>query len=180
MEELGKRLTESEAVRRYGLVRAGIADGVAVTFLDLDAEEIRVVAGGHSDPAVSLAMSIGYGQVARTCFRHAPPTPGEIETAIAVVEDELMKYRFAIPRNSALFATNNMLNRIAQAAGDEGNEILGVELVEATFERLAAIVLGRPAAQDAIPTDAGFAAALTILREFMHHFGFESVTILPA
>ena len=177
MGELGKRLTEAEAVRRYGLARAGIADGVAVTFLDLGVEEARVVAGDHSDPAASLALPIGYGQIARTCFRHAPPTPGELEDAIATVEDALMKYRMLIPRNSALFATDTMTHRIAQVAGDKGNGILGVEVVEATFERLAAIVLGRPASRDAIPTDAEFVASLTILREFMHHFGFQFITI---
>ncbi len=178
MNEFDDCLIESESVRRYHLARAGVPDGVAVTLLDFGAEETRVVSGDRLKPATSLVLSIGYSQLARRCFRHTLPTPRELENAIAVVEDELMKHREAILPESALFATGILLHRIAQVAGIQDNGNLGIDVVEATFERLAAIVLGRPAAQDAIPTDAEFAAALTILRELMHHLSFSSISVL--
>lgn len=37
--------------------------------------------------------------------------------------------------------------------------------------------MGPPAGMAGIPTDAGFAATLLILREFMHHLDFTSITI---
>lgn len=178
MDKSDDRLTESEAVRRYGLARAEIANGVIATFVHFGTEETRVVSGDRSQSACPLVLSIGYGQIARSCFRRALPTPASLENAIAIVEDELMKFRTAIPRNSELFAADDMVHRIAHIAGNQGDGKLSIEAVETIFERLAAIALGRPAAQDAIPTDQEFAAALTILRELMHHFGYRSIAVL--
>jgi len=49
--------------------------------------------------------------------------------------------------------------------------------MEQLFSRLAAIVSGRPASTDVLPTDNKFAATLLVLREVMHHLGFMDVTI---
>ena len=35
-----------------------------------------------AEPAAALAVEIGYGSVAEKFFRHDPPTPGELESAI--------------------------------------------------------------------------------------------------
>lgn len=53
-----------------------------------------------------------------------------------------------------------------------------VEAVERLFDLLAAWSLGRPAVVSGIPTDAGFAATLLILREFMHHLHFACIQVL--
>ncbi len=55
--------------------------------------------------------------------------------------------------------------------------VLSRDALERVFARLAAVTLGRPAAQEGIPDDAAFAASLLILREFMHHLKFSAVTI---
>lgn len=55
--------------------------------------------------------------------------------------------------------------------------VLPVDRVERLFDLLAALSMGRPASSAGIPTDAGFAATLLILREFMHHLDFTSITI---
>jgi hypothetical protein len=49
--------------------------------------------------------------------------------------------------------------------------------VERTFEQLTAVAHGRPVASTGIPVDAAFAATLVILREFMHHLQFMSITV---
>ena len=49
--------------------------------------------------------------------------------------------------------------------------------MEQTFERLIALALGRPALREGIPTSAEFAATLLIMREFMHHMQFASITV---
>lgn len=41
-------------------------------------------------PTAEVALEIGYQSVAETLFRHDPPTPGELESAIDAVEDALM------------------------------------------------------------------------------------------
>jgi hypothetical protein len=45
------------------------------------------------------------------------------------------------------------------------------------FDRMAAISMGRPAGQDTLPAGAAFRATLLILREFMHHLQFQSITL---
>ena len=45
------------------------------------------------------------------------------------------------------------------------------------FAQLAAVSLGRPAASASVPTDAAFFAYMLILREFMHHLGFDALTL---
>lgn len=49
--------------------------------------------------------------------------------------------------------------------------------MEQTFERLAAVAEGRPVGQEGLPESTEFAAALLILREFMHHLGFSAVHV---
>lgn len=46
-----------------------------------------------------------------------------------------------------------------------------------TFQRLSAVSLGRPISLEGLPASADFAATLLILREFMHHLGFASITL---
>ncbi len=49
--------------------------------------------------------------------------------------------------------------------------------MEQTFERLAAVAEGRPVALEGLPETPEFAAALLILREFMHHLGFSAIHV---
>ena len=57
--------------------------------------------------------------------------------------------------------------------------LLAIDEVETLFNRLVAVSEGRPASQEALPTDARFFAAMLILREFMHHLHFARVTLQP-
>jgi len=52
-------------------------------------------------------------------------------------------------------------------------------VMEKTFDRLASVSLGRPAAHEGLPDSTAFAATLLILREFMHHLKFASLTVKP-
>jgi len=56
---------------------------------------------------------------------------------------------------------------------------LTADAIERTFERLCTIAQGKSASADALPESVEFAATLLILREFMHHMGLPSITILP-
>jgi NADP-dependent 3-hydroxy acid dehydrogenase YdfG len=53
---------------------------------------------------------------------------------------------------------------------------LSTEAMERVFDRLAAVVTGSSAARQGIPAGREFAATLLILREFMHHLRFTSIT----
>ena len=97
-------------------------------------------------------------------FRNAPPTPLELERAIMVVEDELMRIAPQIPPGLQL--TLRSQPSLAEVLGDNQ---LDRDLVEQAFGQLAASLL---------PRDEHFAAVLLIVREWLHHLASESVLIV--
>jgi hypothetical protein len=83
-----------------------------------------------------------------------------------------------LPLPSVLVGAGPGLEAIAAAAGKApGNARLALDEVEHMFQKLAAVSEGRPVASGGVPSGAAFAATLLILREFMHHLGFEAITI---
>jgi hypothetical protein len=55
-----------------------------------------------------------------------------------------------------------------------------VETVEQWFQRLASASLGQPGAMQGLPSGREAAAALLVLREFMHHRGHASIFVVEA
>lgn len=150
-----------------------------LTGLHIGAMETVVSIRDAGMAAAPLVMPIGTVKTGSGYFRHGLPSVLEIEHAIEAIEDALSRIQAAVPAGSTLQTADPLIGRIAETAGvAAGPEtVLGRELVELAFNRLAAVSAGRPPAQDAIPTDPEFAAALLILREFMHHLQFESITV---
>jgi len=138
-----------------------------------------IATGRDSNPEATLTLAIGVRKTAADHFNHNPPTPGELENALLTVEDEVIRARTLNTGGSALFTTDAAIREIALLAGvpDRPELILSLEAMERIFGRLAAVTLGRPASQEGIPAGAAFAATLLILREFMHHLKFSSITI---
>lgn len=102
-----------------------------------------------------------------------------METAIAAVEDEVMRLA-DLPTGSRLYSADTWIQRIAELAGAPRGErmVLSLDAMEALFQGLTAVIEGRPAAREGLPESAEFAAALLILREFMHHQRFAAITVL--
>ena len=125
--------------------------------------------------AQAVTLPVGIRDVADNVLRHEPPTPVELERAIDVFEDALSGSRLAQAERGALVTSDAVLRSLpglqASATG------LSREAVEAQFQRLAARSLGTPVAEAELPAGRDFAAALLILRECMHHLGFESVQL---
>jgi exopolyphosphatase/pppGpp-phosphohydrolase len=170
---------ESEIRRRYAALRVGPPDGKPITLLHIGTEQTTVASGSGAEPEAILMLAIGARKTAVEYFKHQPPTPGELENAILTVEDEVIRARTLGKDGSTLFSTDAAIREIALLAGvpDRPELILGLEAMERIFERLAAITLGRPAAHEGLPSGATFAATLLILREFMHHLKFSSITV---
>jgi hypothetical protein len=59
----------------------------------------------------------------------------------------------------------------------KGESAVALADVEQLFQQLAAVAEGRPVASSGLPAGRTFAATLLILREFMHHLGFDSIVI---
>lgn len=125
-------------------------------------------------------LALGTQATAQRFFAHAPPTPLELEEAIAAVEDEVMRVRPPWRVAPLLLGDDVALQRIAAAAGRSGagEALLDLDTVERLFDRLAAVSLGRPAAHEGLPEDAAFAAALLIVRELLHHLGIAGIRVI--
>ncbi|MDW5441594.1 hypothetical protein [Polaromonas sp. SM01] len=170
---------ENDIRLRYGKARTAVPDGTAITVLHIGEEQTAAATGSAFEPDVVLLLAIGSKKTASDFFKHAPPTPGELENAIMVVEDEVTRLRSITATASKLVTSDAAIREIALVAGVPGQPelILRLDAVERTFDLLAALTLGRPASSAGIPVNAAFAATLLILREFMHHLQFASVTV---
>jgi exopolyphosphatase/pppGpp-phosphohydrolase len=125
--------------------------------------------------AEAVTLPVGIRDVADNTLRHDPPTPAELERAIDVVEDALSGSRLAQAERGALATSDPVLRSMPGL--QEAVTGLSREAVEAQFQRLASRSLGTPVSEAELPASRDFAAALLILRECMHHLGFDSVQL---
>lgn len=135
-----------------------------------------IILTGTAAGTQAQSLAIGSVRTAADCFGHSPPSPGELEAAIMVVEDELGR----VPALAANQATVVVPAAFIEALGrvvDGPVKMLSIDQVERLFDLLAALSMGRPAASAGIPADPEFAATLLILRESMHHLKFDAVRL---
>lgn len=170
---------ETEARRQYAAIRATYTDSRSIAALHIGADCTAVALGSGAQPEAVLIVEIGFRKTAVRHFRHDAPTADEIENAITAVEDALMPVRTRIPAGSTLKSMDAGIREIAYAAGLPHQPKLNLhrDSVEQAFNRMAEVAHGRPAGHDPLPPGAGFAARLLILREFMHHVGFEEIAV---
>src|SRR5450830_1526727 len=147
--------------------------------LHIGEAQTTVTTGDVTQSATVLVLAIGSTKTAVDFFHHTPPSPGELENAIMVVEDEITRAR-SMTRGPATLHTRDAAIRAIALLADvpDGPELtLPLDAVERMFDLLAARSLGRPASSAGIPATPTFAATLLILREFMHHLQFASIQI---
>ncbi|MEC5320845.1 hypothetical protein VSX61_18210 [Brenneria populi subsp. brevivirga] len=171
---------DADARRQYEQLRRRIGQDAPATLLSIGARQTNVVCGTGAAPQAVLHLPLGRQKTAETFFKHLPPTPDEMELAIMRVEDEVMAIRRDLPPGSALFSFDPALAAIARLSGGQETPdgwLLPLDNMEQTFKRLERVMLGSPAAWEGIPLDGGFCAGLLILREFMHHHGFDDARI---
>lgn len=127
------------------------------------------------DDGTAVELPIGPQGLTQDALRHDPPTAAELERAIDLVEDALARWPGAPPAGGELVTADPLL-RALPGLGRPGST-LGRDAVEALFQRLASRALGTPVAVAELPNGGAIAAALLILRECMHHLGFERVVV---
>lgn len=161
---------------------SGTSPAAPLTVLHIGSEQTTLLghqAGPLAVTAAPLVLNVGAQKTAQQFFKHAPPSPDELENAIAAIEDEVMRVRAQSVPDSCLVTADAAIREIARLAGlaPAAQIELPLDAMEQVFQRLTALSLGRPASQDDLPTDAAFAATLLILREIMQHLHFTSVTV---
>jgi exopolyphosphatase/pppGpp-phosphohydrolase len=162
---------------RYRAIRRLATDTGSLAVLHIGAEETVLVAGDSLDVPATLTMAIGAQRTAREFFKRSVPSPLELENAIATVEDEVMRARALVQARPRLYTMDTAIRSIAILSGVTAGAAmeLSIDALERTFDRLTAVVLGRPASHEGLPEDKLFAATLLILRELMHHLQFAAI-----
>ena len=127
------------------------------------------------DDGRAVELPIGPQGLTRHALRHEPPTAAELERAIDLVEDALARWPGDLSASRELVTADPLLRALPGL--DQPGSTLGRDAVEALFQRLASRALGTPVAEAELPNGGLIAAALLILRECMHHLGFERVLV---
>jgi hypothetical protein len=139
------------------------------TVLRLDAHRTTLSNAAADDVVVAVGMS----DIAEGLFQHEPPTPLEMERAIDLVEDALTATGL---RHAARGELQTDDPRLLASLGSRVDDArLGRDEVEAIFQRLASASLGHPGLWESLPSGRDAAASLLILRECMHHLGYDAV-----
>lgn len=150
--------------------------GTLRTLLHVGDEHAVVLSGQGDKPEHVHQLELGAARIARDCFHHDPPSSREIERAIDFVEDEIMRLGKPTDAAKTLWSTSPAL----QAWSDLAGPTVAIETVEQWFQRLASASLGNPGAMHGLPAGREAAAALLVLREFMHHRGHASIFVVEA
>jgi exopolyphosphatase/pppGpp-phosphohydrolase len=172
--------TEQSIKQLYASIRLNLVDNTPISILHISSD-CTAIASGHDELVDIKILGIGSEQVATNFFKHNPPTPGEVENAIQTVEDEVMSLSKLLPTNSYLYTSDNTIRTISMQKSTSFDEVevtLTRPEMEQIFGRLAAIISGRPASSDSLPTEITFASTLLILREIMFHLNFTYIKIV--
>jgi hypothetical protein len=170
--------TDHETDLPFAALRAAFPENAALTMLHIGAESTRVATAGTAERKM-LELAIGTRITAATHFRHTPPTAAELEEAIQTVEDALFPVRAMLASASTLVTADPGIAEIADLAGiaQAPRRVLSREAVERLFGRMAMLAEGQPLAHSGLPARSDFYASLLILREFLHHQGFDAITV---
>lgn len=153
----------------------------AIVVLALDDEAVWLAFGAQSRPTQVVPLPLGLSTLAARFFGGGTFSELAIEQAIAEVEERVMPWQRQLPSPARLFTADADIVDIARWAGmpEEGRTWrLSTDSVERLFNRWIARAQGRPASRDALPLTARFSASLLVLRECLHHLGFDGVTLL--
>jgi exopolyphosphatase/pppGpp-phosphohydrolase len=163
--------------------------GTPCAVLHLGEQETLITLCTHGLNALEppLSLDLGTARTAQAFFRADVPTPLELETAIASVEDTVYvahrqygPWAHAAQGRVQWWSTDAALVELALLAGlpPSSRMVLTLETMEALFQRLTYVAQGRPAASEGLPERASFAAALLLLRELMHHMPFHTLHLV--
>jgi exopolyphosphatase/pppGpp-phosphohydrolase len=149
------------------------------TFLDLGERSSTVWVQSDWQRLGEADIRLGVVSLAEQSLGHAPPTPIELEHAIEITEDLVMPLARRYSRSQSLTVTGFAAELVAPALGDAGvhGNSMTLDELEALFNRLVAVSEGRPIRNEALPLHRNFFAAILILREFMHHLGFRTLSL---
>ena len=149
-----------------------------VVWLELGPSPGRIRVDGDGSTG-TFPLPVGTSEVV-ALFRRDPPTEGELEIAIELIEEAVMPLAKQVPRKAVLVAASDLARDLVMfSTGSAAGHGASLDAVEGRFEQLA-LAARRGAWSREVHMDSSFAAGLLILREFMHHAGFDRIELRDA
>lgn len=146
--------------------------------LHLQEDLIRLQAGQTTNISLPLSLS----SLLEAGLQRFPPSELALEQAIAATEDALMPWIPALRMDPSevLESSDPVLALLPGVLAYPPQAIceLDIEEVERAFNQLAQVAAGMPAKNLDIPERADFVAALVVVRELMHHVGWQQLRLL--
>ncbi|MBL8471041.1 MAG: hypothetical protein KF778_13660 [Rhodocyclaceae bacterium] len=130
-----------------------------------------VAAGGET---VSVADSIA---AVRKLFGDGKVTEQKLEQAIAGTEDVIMPLLRSLPQRAVLEVSGAELAEVLRLLSVQAGVAVPTASVEHLFNLLADHACGSPVAWRQPVPAAHVALGLTVLREVLHHGGFDAVSL---
>ncbi len=176
-----------EALWTYRGALSGMPEIGRTTVIDIGGGSTEIITGGRTNPEQTFSLQIGSVRLKERFLKHDPPTPAELEAAIAAVEDTL-----SLPGSARL--SGSTLVGVAGTATSLAHLALGLRdfnphavsgyrmpypVAEQLFRKLSSmpstIIRGLSSAMEG-RADVIAAGAL-ILREVMAHLGFDEMVV---
>ena len=178
---------DDEALWTYRGAISGLRQSGRYTVVDIGGGSTEIITGGVRGIENRISLNIGSVRLTERCLRHDPPTPGELEGAIEVTEDEIARasrFPFAGSSLVGVAGTTTSLAVLAQGlktfdAAFVTNYVLTREAVEFLFRTLSAMPAGAIRNLSEVMegrSDVIVAGAL-IAREIMTHFKFDTMIV---
>ncbi|MGX9718841.1 hypothetical protein [Stenotrophomonas acidaminiphila] len=134
--------------------------------------------------AAAVVLPLSLDDLLAAGLERFPPRAAALEQAIQLTEDALMPAIPALrqPPATLLECADPVLAPLLPATGRDAGATatLSIAEVEEVFDRLARVAAGVPAHSLGLPAHPGFAAALVVVRELLHHVGLAALRVMPA
>lgn len=153
-----------------------VQNGV-VTLLEIGQRITRVIHGKESLAENEFVLPLGARKTAADYFRRQPPTPYELETAIEGIESIVIPIGSRISPGSRLVTADSRLRKAMTRYGFpmHAPSSIPIESIEALFRELNDAAHGVTIWRNGNDT----AVVVLIIREFMHHHGFDVIHMIP-
>jgi len=178
---------DDEALWTYRGAISGLPQSGRYTVVDIGGGSTEIITGGVRGPENRISLNIGSVRLTERCLRHDPPTPGELEGAIELTEDEIARasrFPFAGSTLVGVAGTATSLAVLAQGlktfdAASVTSYVLTRDAVESLFRKLSEMPAAaiRKLSEVMEGRSDVIVAGTLIAREIMTHFAFEEMIV---
>ncbi len=176
-----------EALWTYRGAISGIGNLSKATVIDIGGGSTEITVGNEREIFSSVSLDVGSVRITERFFKHDPPTPLELENAIAFTEDEIAQAaRFDFKGSTLVGVAGTATSLAVLAQGLKSfsiravtNYSVGKETVSHLFRTLQVMSSREILALSSVMEGRSdvITAGAMIAREIMEHFGFERMIV---